>query len=199
MRGTLKKLVLVSFVSISFSGCSTIWSGVSEFADIMSEETQFLSLRGLLGSSEKPVQMAETTTQSNVYKTEVGMYTPQESPMVSYDSDGNTIIDTSPVPCPEGTYLNAENACMYLETENFNDSFADLGIDMSPAEPVDTSPHPCPEGTYMTEENSCMHLETETFDFTSTDMGVTDFAANTAIECPAGTYLEEGDICLSYE
>ncbi len=199
MRGTLKKIFVLSFVSISLSGCSTIWSGVSEFADIMAEETEFLSLRGLLGSSEKSVQMADTTTQTDVYKTEVGMYIPQESSAVTFDSDGNAIVDTSPHPCPESTYLTEENACMYLETETFSDSFAELGIEETVPQPVDTSPHPCPEGTYMTADNSCMYLETETFDFTATDMAVTDLAANTMIECPDGTYLDEDNLCMSFE
>jgi len=28
-------------------------------------------------------------------------------------------IDTSPFPCPEGTYLNGDNVCMHLEIEDF--------------------------------------------------------------------------------
>jgi len=39
-----------------------------------------------------------------------------------FDADGN-YVDTSPIPCPEGTYMTAEETCMFLEQEDFSADF----------------------------------------------------------------------------
>jgi len=72
-----------------------------------------------------------------------------------YADTAEAYVDTSPVPCPDGTYLNAKDECMYLETEEF-----DFGTEVNMVEPViDTSPVPCPEGTYLNAKNECMHSD----------------------------------------
>ena len=81
------------------------------------------------------------------------------------------VIDTSPVPCPEGTFLNAENACMYLETESFEFSSNLETVNPStdiitvPSEsaikPQDFAVNPavqCPEGFILNADNSCQFL-----------------------------------------
>jgi len=39
------KLSVLLVSAVALSGCSSIWSGVSDFADFMADETQFLSFR----------------------------------------------------------------------------------------------------------------------------------------------------------
>ena len=73
-----KKSILLTAVcisSMSLSGCSSIWSGVSVFADDMAELTSFAWLRG--SSTESDINFAETVEpETGVYKTAVGEYVP---------------------------------------------------------------------------------------------------------------------------
>jgi len=116
----LRKTMLLTALcisSVSLTGCSSMWSAVGNFSDDMAEFTKFSWLRG--SATKNDISFAETATpvSEGLYKTEVGEYVPTH---VEIYQDGNTVIDTSPVPCPEGTFLNAENTCMYLETEQYD-------------------------------------------------------------------------------
>ena len=88
-------------------------------------------------------------------------------------------IDTGPVPCPDGTYLTAEDTCAYLDNEEFdfaanldvqNPSFSDVEYveeakvvvptnilqDFAAAQNVE-----CPEGFKPDSKNSCIYLGAE--------------------------------------
>ena len=118
--------------ALGLSGCSNMWNGVSHFSDFMAEKTAWISVPGLRGSQSADIvqrasllENVENTQNDVIYAEpvvdvietprvdEFGFFTPE--PAISYDSEGNAIIDTSPVPCPDGTYLAEDNSCMLLE------------------------------------------------------------------------------------
>ena len=189
-----RKTMLMSALCIStlsLSGCSSMWSAVGSFSDDMAEFTKFSFLRG--PSKKTDVSFADAAPSAEgTYVTEAGAYIPAN---VEIYSDSASVIDTSPVPCPEGTYLNAENACMYLETEQYE--FAD---DVNMVEQViDTSPIPCPDGTYLNAENACMYLEVEEYDFQD-EVNMTEQVIDTSpVPCPEGTYLNAENACMYLE
>jgi hypothetical protein len=84
-------------------------------------------------SSDYGVEMYDDTssdmTYSDTYSSESytsesytgdTMTTSSNAPV--FDADGN-YIDTSPIPCPQDTYLTADNTCMYLEQEDYASEF----------------------------------------------------------------------------
>ena len=178
--------------SVALSGCSPIWSKLGDLSYSMAEFTKPASLRG--SSTDTDVDFNETTVAENgVYKTPIGEYIPTE---VTYNDDGSAIIDTSQHPCPEGTFLNDENACMFLETETFD--FEDtLEVNFNP---VDTGPVPCPEDTYLTEENTCSYFEAETISFENELQSNVAAPIETGpVPCPEGTYLTAENTCTYLE
>ena len=107
--------------SVSLSGCSSMWSGVGNFADMMSEKTQFLSLRGLSKKKEEPVLVAENTSdtvESELLATDAGVYLPEEEPVVSEPFDAEEtqiqVIQGETAPCPEGT-VRTDDVCLLLD------------------------------------------------------------------------------------
>ena len=190
-RKVLFSALLIS--SVTLSGCSPIWSKIGDLSYSMAEFTKPAALRGL--SKESDVDFSEASVPDNgVYITPVGEYVPTE---VTFDDNGATIVDTSQHPCPEGTYLNDENACMFLETETFE--FEDT-VTASFDQPIDTGPVPCPEDTYLTEENTCSYFETETFDFADELQSDVSLPIDTGpVPCPEGTYLTAENTCSYLE
>ena len=186
-RKVLFSALLIS--SVTLSGCSPIWTKIGDLSYSMAEFTKPAALRGL--STETDVDFAEASLPDDgVYKTPVGEYIPTE---VTFDENGTAIVDTSQHPCPEGTYLNEENACMFLETETFefDDTFS-----ASFDQPIETGPVPCPDDTYLTEENTCTYFETETFDFADELQTNVSLPIDTGpVPCPDGTYLTAEDTC----
>ena len=183
--------LLVSAVTLS--GCSSVWTKVGDLSYGMADFTKFSFLRG--SSTKSDISFAETTvSEDGTYKTAVGEYIPTE---VAYDVKGNAVVDTSQHPCPDGTYLNDDNACMFLETETFD--FDDT-LSVNAQQPLDTGPVPCPEDTYLTADNTCTYLETETFDFgddlASNDMQPLDTGP---VPCPDDTYLTADNTCSYLE
>ena len=178
--------------TMALSGCSPVWTKLGDLSYSLAEFTK-PSLRG--SSTETEVDFNETSVSENgVYKTAIGEYIPTE---VSYSDDGSAVVDTSQHPCPEGTYLNDENACMFLETETFE--FTDtLEVNFDPA--VDTGPVPCPEDTYLTEENTCSYFEAETISFDDElQTNVAQPIETGPVPCPEGTYLTAENTCTFLE
>lgn len=189
-----RKSLLISalcFSTLSLSGCSSMWTAVGNFSDDMAEFTKFSFLRG--PSKKSDVSFAEAAPSvDGTYSSEAGAYIPTSVELYSDTAYG---VDTSPVPCPDGTYLNAENACMYLETEQYE--FPDE-VNMV-EQVIDTSPVPCPEGTYLNAENACMYLEVEEFDFQD-EVNMTEQVIDTSpVPCPEGTYLNAENACMYLE
>lgn len=112
-------LALLAAASVSLSGCSTMWSGVSSFSDYMAEKTEWVKLPSLRGS--KKVQTAEftpETSETDMSAYSVEMYDSSETTITTYDAPVMT-VDSGDVPCPSGTYLTAENSCMILDEETY--------------------------------------------------------------------------------
>ena len=118
-----KKLFIAAMFaasSVSLSGCSSMWSGVGDFADMMSERTEFLSLRGMSKKKEEPVLVAENTVDSeDVLMTDAGVYLPETESEgeVASDEIVEEIVFTNAgtVPCPEGTVMTEDNVCLLIE------------------------------------------------------------------------------------
>ena len=112
-------------------------------------------------------------------------------------------VDTSAVPCPDGTYLAEDKSCMSLESGTYD--FPDV---VTEATVVDTSPVPCPEGTFLNDENACILLETKTVDFAAETPAAApakefkpDFALNVPspeapIDCPEGFAPNGKNACM---
>lgn len=198
----LKKSLVLSTLcatSIGLSGCSTMWSMASEFSADMAKVTSLSFLRG--SSSKNDISFAEAAVDpvSGTYKTEVGEYVPAETYVAdftdtaSYTESFNeaSIVDTSPHPCPDGTYLTEDETCMSLDVDTFE--FTD---DVNFVEQVvDTSQHQCPDDTYLNDKNQCMFFETETFDFED-DVNFVEQAVDTSpLPCPEETYLTADGTC----
>lgn len=62
------------------------------------------------------------TTSSDAFMSDSTVSGATASGAPLFDADGN-YIDTSPIPCPEDTYLTADNTCMYLEQEDYASEF----------------------------------------------------------------------------
>lgn len=198
----LKKSMLITAMclsSMSLTGCSSIWSGVSVFADDMSELTSMAWLRG--SSTKSDINFAKNADpKTNAYKTDVGEYVPAN--VTSYGNvelfDTASTFDTSPVPCPEDTYMTKDKTCALLENETYD--FADITSD-TVSLPVDTSPLECPEGTYMAEDNTCMFFDNEATNFASefADQDVSVVVDTSQHECPEGTFLNAENACMYLE
>ena len=191
--------------SMSLSGCSTMWSMASEFSADMAEVTKFSFLRGL--SSESDVSFAEAVnpSETGTYKTDVGEYVPTDvktaayndvelrGPVTDFNTElFNTAVDTSPHPCPDGTYLTEEETCMSLEVDNYDFSEFDAA---NATKIVDTSQHDCPEDTYLNDKNQCMFFETETFDFEDDVNFIEQTVDTSPLPCPDETYLTADGTC----
>jgi len=200
-----RKTILLSAVcasSVGLSGCSSLWTMASEFSADMAEVTSFSFLRG--SSDKSDVSLAENNIDSvtGIYKTEVGEYVPAEAfTAVQADTSafGETgtyseagLVDTSPHPCPDGTYLTEDETCMSLEVDTYD--FGDMDVAMT-EQFVDTSQHECPEDTYLNEENACMYFETETFDFEDDVNFVEQIVDTSPHPCPEDTYLTADGSC----
>jgi len=196
-----KKTILLTALcasSIGLSGCSSMWKMASDFSADMSEFTKFSFLRG--SSTKDDVSFAENTVdaETGVYKTEVGEYVPTEvytetfEEVVYANGDVAAVVDTSPIPCPDGTYLTEDETCMSLDVDTYD--FAELDA-QNVSGPVDTSQHDCPEETYLNDKNQCMFFETETFDFED-DVNFTAQTVDTSpLPCPDETYLTADGTC----
>ena len=198
LRNTLLVTTLI-ISSVSLTGCSSIWSKVGDLSYKMSEFTKFSFLRG--SSTKSDISFVEaSTTEDGVLKTEVGEYVPADVVLydeVAFDNSASVDVNSSQQDCPEGTFLNAENACMYLETETFD--FGDE-LSVNVQQPIDTGPVPCPEDTYLTAENTCTYLETETFDFGDELVSDVQAPVDTGpVPCPEGTYLTAENTCTYLE
>lgn len=197
----LRKTLMITAIcatSIGMTGCSSIWTAASHFSSDMAEFTKFSWLRG--SSTKSDISFAENVDPvTGVYKTEVGEYVPATTDYSNdYTSDytdvASSVVDSSPHPCPEGTYYAEDKTCMSLETEEYD--FPDM---VTETVAVDTSPIPCPEDTYLNAKNECMYLETETFDFAD-DVNMVDQVIDTSpIPCPEGTYLNAENTCMYLE
>lgn len=193
-----RKTLLISALcasSIGLTGCSTLWSMASEFSADMSEVTKFSFLRG--SSTKDDISFAENTVDpvTGVYKTDVGEYTPAEVYNEVYTETATDagVVDTSPHPCPDGTYLTEEGTCMSLDVDTYD--FSDLDAALT-EQVVDTSQHDCPEDTYLNDKNQCMFFETETFDFQD-DVSFTEQIVDTSPHpCPEDTYLTAEGACM---
>ena len=186
--------------SLSLSGCSTFETVVDStkfmVTDIYSH-TKSALLRGPSDKSDVSFAKAQMPADQETYKTAVGEYVPAspETMQVNiFDTALTNSADGVTMPCPEGTYLTAENSCMSLETESYDFPADDLG-----AQFVDTGPVPCPEGTYLNAKNTCEYLEVEQYEFTD-DVNMTEQVIDTSpVPCPEGTYLNAENACMFLE
>jgi len=182
-----------------------MWSMASDFSADMAEVTKFSFLRG--SSKKSDISFAENTAdqETGIYKTDVGEYVPAEVETDSYDEVElrgfvtdfnaevfNASVDTSPIPCPDKTYLTEDETCMSLDVDNYD--FSEFDAANAP-NVVDTSQHDCPEDTYLNDKNQCMYFETETFDFED-DVNFIEQAVDTSpLPCPDETYLTADGTC----
>lgn len=216
-------ITALSISSVSLTGCSTTmstaWSSLGDLVNGVSDVTKSVFLRG--SSKKSEISFAENTVPDadGVYKTNIGEYVSDnvnyetsdkitvESANIESDNveieiydgyiDGaaSSFVDSSPHPCPEGTYYAEDKTCMSLETDTYE--FPD---DVSMTEQfVDTSPVPCPEDTYLNAKNECMYLETESFDFDDEVNTVEQVIDTSPIPCPEGTYLNAENNCMYLE
>lgn len=141
MRGLKFSLIIGSCLTLS--GCSSIWSGVSDFADLMAEKTSFRK------SSHHNEIVAKNATpdQNGQIKSSAGYYVPSAT------------TSPSQVDCPDGSYLTAEGTCMLQALQNVQMSeLRGLSTPVSyNANTMISSGIPdCPSGTYLTADNTCM-------------------------------------------
>lgn len=213
----LRKSMLMTAIcvsSVTLTGCSTLTTSWNSMNDLFAGVSGVVKTAFLRGPSEKSdISFAENTVaaEDGVFKTDVGEYVPAEvetidtPDMEMSESKSVTVelfdtpldvVDTSPVPCPDGTFLNEDNNCMSLETDTYD--FPDIVAETTP---VDTSPVPCPEGTYLNAENACMSLDTETFDFAS-ELEANDVRPvidTSPMPCPEGTFMNAENACMFLE
>jgi len=166
MRGL--KFTLIVGTCLAVTGCSSIWSGVGDFADFMSEKTEFLSLRKPKTTGE---HVANTVpNDAGLVKASAGYYAPTGwdstthsygqpalmSPAVSGSSYANSAIAN----CPDGAYLTAENTCMLQETASFQMTelrgYSEQNSSFLSSSALSSNVTECPSGTYLTPENTCM-------------------------------------------
>ena len=202
-----KKTLLLTALcasSIGMSGCSSMWNMASEFSADMAEVTKFSFLRG--SSKKDDISFAETAgdVDDGVYKTDVGEYVPTETYASTYteaytetrfETDGAAaMVDTSPHPCPDGTYFTEDETCMSLDVDTYD--FGDLDNVAMTEQFVDTSQHECPEDTYLNDKNQCMYFETETFDFEDDVSFIQQTVDTSPHPCPEDTYMTAEGACM---
>ena len=204
--------------AVTLTGCSTATTMMNSMGDLVNGVTDVAKsafLRGPSKKSDVSFAKAATPTTDGSLKTEVGAYVPTESYTATTTGTTETyndeyveiytdnsavssdfVVDTSPHPCPEGTYLTADNTCMTLETDNYD--FPDLTTsDIQATQTVDSTTVPCPEGTYLNAENACMYLETEEYDFgAELSTNVNPVIDTSSVPCPEGTYLTADNSCM---
>ncbi len=207
------KMTLILGSCLTLTGCSSIWSGVSDFADFMSEKTEFLSLRK--SSSHKEVVNTHATPDHNgTIQSSAGYYVPATTHSGAYASTNAAL---SPTSCPDGSYLTAENTCMMQETQDYQMSQL---RGLSATETTYTSvsnytpgPVDCPSGTYLTAENTCMQSADSTLSLAGgIESSYSPFSLETLqgsltgpLICPEGMILDgaydcrfEDSISMSY-
>lgn len=128
---------LIAVPAIGLSGCSSMWSGVENFSGYMAEKTKFSSSLRKAETQEATFEAADVTiyaapaqseTVSDSYDTSLyasQTITPAETAPVEaplFDTDGN-YIGSPTVPCPDGTYLTADDTCMFLEQTDYASDF----------------------------------------------------------------------------
>ena len=136
----LRKLLCMSLIAmpaVGLSGCSSMWTSVGNFSEFMAEKTKFSSpLRGsktqeVKFETENVVEYTQATVQENSSDNfDTSLYasqttTPVETAPVEaplFDADGN-YIGSPTVPCPDGTYLTADDTCMFLEQTDYSQDF----------------------------------------------------------------------------
>ena len=196
----LRKSMLMTAIcvsSVTMTGCSTLTTSWNSVGDMFAGVSSAVKTAFLRGPSEKSdISFAENVNpETGIYKTAIGEYVPTMTDNSADFMDvATSTIDTSPHPCPDGTYLTEDNSCMSLETDTYD--FPDV---VAENVPVDTSPVPCPEGTFLNAENACMYLETETYDFEDEVNTVEQFIDTSPVPCPEGTYLNAENQCMYLE
>lgn len=128
----LRKLLCMSLIAapaIGLSGCSSMWSGMENFSSYMAEKTKFSSslreakTQETTFETEQSVDYAAVTSSDSISASyDTSLYAsqivapieaaPVEAPL--FDADGN-YIGSPTVPCPEGTYLTADDTCMFID------------------------------------------------------------------------------------
>lgn len=163
MRGLKFSLILGSCLALS--GCSSIWSGVADFAGYMSDKTEFLSLRKSKTAGE---HVANTVpNDQGLVRSSAGYYAP-----TGWESSGQSYAHTTPSTpsmshasyttgsmesCPAGSYLTAQNTCMVQETSGYQmTELRGYSGYNSSAQTSSSGLTDCPSGTYLTAENTCM-------------------------------------------
>lgn len=201
----MRNLILsgVLLTGLGLGGCSTIWTGVSDFAGFMAEETKFLSLRKSSAVKEV-VQAPSVDAPAGVYATNVGHYVPSSSAPSSHStaSYGGSMAD-----CPEGSFLTAQYTCQlsdsasgtyFPEYRSASLEAASLGSSSAPNSFVSLTPD-CPKDAYLTPENTCMQYETEGFSPLLADVSSTSPTSPKITIykplCPNETYLDENEQC----
>ena len=200
MRGL--KLSILLGGCITLSGCSSIWSGVADFADFMSEKTEFLSLRK--SKTDREIVTADATpNQDGLIRSSAGYYAPTgwETSGTEYSDATMTSTsyaygNTSPDGCPEGSYLTAENSCMLMASDDYN--LPPLQSYSSVATSDSYFPE-CPDNTYLTAENTCMHFDTDPLPTlaggVSENYGHFETSYSEFQTCPEGSYLAGNNEC----
>ena len=186
--------------SVTLTGCSTFETAMNSTAYMFSDiynGTKSVFLRGSPEATD--VKFAETAmpAQDGTISSQAGVYVPASAPAMA-----ETVAPfTSDYPsCPEGSYLSADNSCMFADTaaettieiEFFDDyAYSDM--------PVETGQVPCPEGTYLNADNNCMSLEVDNFEFTDDVNMVEQYIDTSPVPCPEGTYLNAENSCMYLE
>ncbi len=206
------KMTLILGSCLTLTGCSSIWSGVSDFADLMSEKTEFLSLRK--SSSHKEVVNTHATPDYNgTIQSSAGYYVPATTHTNPYTYTpthtpthigGHTSLSSTS--CPDGAYLTAENTCMMMESPSYEMSelrgmSTTHSFTASPNYP--STPVDCPSGTYLTAENTCMQSAETTVSLAGgIDNSYSPFSLETLqgsltgpLICPEGMILDGAYDC----
>lgn len=174
MRGL--KFSLIIGTCLAASGCSSIWSGVGDFADFMSEKTEFLSLRKSKSSSEHVTNTVPN--DQGLVQSSAGYYTPMDGQSNAhsyahatasspYTTTTASYTNNAVVNCPDGSYLTAENTCMIQETSGYQMTalrgYSDYSNSVQSSSAFSSGVTECPSGTYLTAENTCMQSSTAAF------------------------------------
>jgi len=177
--------------SVGMTGCSSMWSGVGDFAYNMSEKTSNLGLRGMFGSKDS-VKLAEVETPIGADTSLASFDTSATMAETGFEQT-DTASDLTQNFCPDGTYLTDDDICMALDSDNYELNVDTYDMNYATQAPAfeDNSTAPCPEGTYYAGENECRSVETETFDLDSFNV-----AENFEADCPEGFVATAGNSCM---
>jgi len=213
-------LVLVlAFSTVGLSGCSGMWNQVGKFSNFMAEETKWVKVPSLRGSKDvetTDVHTAHSTVASDStdyvsygdasYQDDFS-YTESTAPVFTPSTSSASYAATSTsygssssetVPCPEGTHLTADNACMLIETSSdvmSDTSFTDYNSASGSSYTAAGS-----SSSYSISDTSS--YSTSGSSYSSSD--VTSYSSDTQIDsspvpCPEGTYLSDKNSCMLLE